>query len=247
MSWSQGLKMGELRGRVRAGFRRAHLSLIEMTFLAAAILFAGLVTFVYLTQIAPRQFTLSGLQQREAAAIAELKRLAKQEKDLQEQRANAQKILDSLKEFEERLENQREGMPLIIEEVLGLAKSNRVIGGAVNFRTIAPDAVDEQGRPIQGRNDKTVSVYPALGLDTTVEGDYHDLRRFISDLERSEQFVIINSVALQSVDEKARRSGQGSLAGPGPAPLQAAAANPATVTVSLKIEMDTYFQKPSAP
>lgn len=259
--------MTNLFDGLRAAFRGLRLSLVETVFLAAAILFAVLVVAFYVTKIAPRQLELSRLKDRETKAQAMLNQQEKREKELTMQRENAQKILDSLNDFETRLKDKTKGYPQIIDEFDQMAKANHVPGSGVTFRTIEPDpATDSSGNPAQptAHNDKQLSVYPALGLDTTVEGSYHDLRGFISDLERSKQFIIINAITLQSVDEKARRSLKGAQLGPGPvapgpvAPgqVQRPAARPAppvpdapttTVTVSLKIETDTYFQKRNTP
>ena len=67
----------------------------------------------------------------------------------------------------------------------------------------------------------------------TVEGQYQNIRRFIRDVERSKQFVVINEVELQRAEqnnapvsaEGVQRSGsRGSL-------------------VSLQLNMATYFQR----
>jgi hypothetical protein len=109
------------------------------------------------------------------------------------------------------------------------------------------------------------NVYQVLGTDTTAVGEYADLRRFISHLESSHQFVVIRSLAFQGMAERTRGSGprgaapvqaipqQGPpQAGPapqpgsqpgGPARPQLALATTGANPVSLKIEMETYFQK----
>ena len=256
---SQSLNVTNLFDGLRTAFRGLRLSLVETVFLAAAVMFATFVLAFYLTKIAPQQLELRSLQKRQTDAQASLVQETKRQDALKAQRENAQKILDSLNEFETRLKDKNEGKSQVMDEFPQLAKANRVSGGGVTFRTIVPDeATDNNGNPAQpvAHNDKQVNVYPALGLDTTVEGDYHDLRRFISDLERSKQFIIINSITLQSVDEKARRLLKGAPLGPAPgqpgqAPRPAAARPvpeaPTNVTVSLKIETDTYFQKRNTP
>ncbi len=253
---SQGLNITNLFDGLRAAFRGLRLSLVETVFLAAAVLFAAFVVTFYLTKIAPRQLEVSSLKKRGADAQIKLSQEARREEELKTQRENAQKILDSLHDFEARLKDKNNGKSEVMDEFPQLAKANHVSDGGVTFRTIEPDpTTDNNGNPVQpaAHNDKQLSVYPALGLDTTVEGDYHDLRRFISDLERSKQFIIINSITLQSIDEKARRSLKGAPLGPAPgqAPRPAAARTvpeePTTITVSLKIETDTYFQKRITP
>jgi Tfp pilus assembly protein PilO len=246
--------MTDLLDGSRAAFRALRLSLVETVFLAAAILFAVLVAAFYLTKITPRELEFRRLQNHIAEVRADLSQQDKREKLRATQRESAQKILDSLNDFEARLKRKTDGTPQVMDEFPQLAKANNVAGGGVTFRTIEPDATDNSVNPAPGvaRNNKQVSVYPALGLDTTVEGDYHDLRRFISDLERGRQFIIINSITLQSVDPVSRRSLKGGMPAPGltPAPpalgqirAKSPANEPTAISVSLKIETDTYFQK----
>ena len=88
--------------------------------------------------------------------------------------------------------------------------------------------------PGKSTNTKWQTVYPGIAVDVTVEGSYQNLRRFISELENSKQFVIIHQVELQ-------RAMQNNSA------VDAAA--PATETgsrvslVSLQLNMATYFQR----
>jgi len=67
----------------------------------------------------------------------------------------------------------------------------------------------------------------------TVEGQYQDVRRFIRDVERSKQFVVINEVELQRANENsapvASEEGGGS--------------GTRGSLVSLQLNMTTYFQR----
>ena len=85
---------------------------------------------------------------------------------------------------------------------------------------------------------KWQSFYPGIAVLVTVEGSYHDLRRFIRDLERSKQFTIINQVELQRANENevpvaAEGAPEGS-----PAP-----AGPRGSVISLQLNLATYFQR----
>ena len=48
---------------------------------------------------------------------------------------------------------------------------------------------------------KWQSFYPGIAVMVTVEGEYQNLRRFIQDVERSRQFVVINQVELQRAQQ----------------------------------------------
>jgi Tfp pilus assembly protein PilO len=80
---------------------------------------------------------------------------------------------------------------------------------------------------------KWQSFYPGIAVMVTVEGQYQDVRRFIRDVERSKQFVVINEVELQRANENsapvATEEGGGS--------------GTRGSLVSLQLNMTTYFQR----
>jgi hypothetical protein len=221
-------------------FRKARLSVFEMVFLLAAFLFAAFVAYFYLTRVQPLNSEVARLKNRESELRVNLKRLNNDEKKRAEQAANSEKILESLNRFENYLKPDQRGMTQIINEIDSLGKAHKILVGDASYRVAEPqEGADENGnpKPQTAGNDKKSNIYPALGVDTTVIGDYRNLRRFISDLERSKQFLIINSLTFQGEADKARQN-------PGKA-QQIQLSSPESIPVSLKIELDTYFQKAS--
>lgn len=84
-------------------------------------------------------------------------------------------------------------------------------------------------------NAKWQSIFPGVAVSVTVEGQYQNLRRFVRDIEATKQFVIINAVEL----ERSTQSNQ-------PAPVEGEAGEaPQSSTVSLRLDMATYFQRTS--
>jgi type III secretory pathway component EscV len=83
---------------------------------------------------------------------------------------------------------------------------------------------------------KWQSFYPGVAVLVTVEGQYSDVRRFIRDLERAKQFVIINQVELQRANENNNA----------PASADEGASNPRGSLISLQMNMTTYFQRDNA-
>lgn len=247
--------------------RHVRFSPLEWIALAATIIFASVVTFYYLNSTQPLRSKLSDLRSKEKSLQQELQERSVKKKDLDAQLANRDKIVDSLESFEARLHNRRTGITAIIDEVNQIAKANHVKAGDISFRTDAPVALPGEPQPGASpgvsptpppitRRDKLPNVYEGLGIDTTVEGDYADLRRFISTLEHSRNFVIINAVTLQSIDEKQRSKfkvlgpvGPGGPMNPAAGPPQPGgapgldAAGPAQIVVALKIEMETHFSR----
>jgi Tfp pilus assembly protein PilO len=84
---------------------------------------------------------------------------------------------------------------------------------------------------------KWQSFYPGTAVMVTVEGEYQNVRRFIRDIERSRQFVVINEVELQ-------RASQNNA----PASAEEGGAGSGTrgSLVTLQLSMATYFQRPGA-
>lgn len=260
-------------------FRNLRLSAFEWVALVATVIFVGVVSFYYLNSTQPLRSKLSDLQAREKKLQSQQIDEKERRKLFEAQSANREKILDSLNSFESRLHNRKVGITAIIDEVNQLAKANRVTAGDIAFRTDAPAPLP--GEPTLGaspgvspspaaitQRDKLPNIYEGLGIDTTIEGDYHDLRRFISALERSRNFVIINTISLQSIDETQREKSKilkapnGAPQTPGapqpqppgsqmptqPGALDGASgtpdsASPSKIIVSLKIEMETHFSR----
>jgi len=84
---------------------------------------------------------------------------------------------------------------------------------------------------------KWQSFYPGIAVMVTVEGEYQNVRRFIRDVERSKQFVVINEVELQRASQNnAPASAEDGGAGSGTRGS----------LVTLQLNMATYFQRPGA-
>ncbi|MGI8789171.1 MAG: hypothetical protein ACR2HG_15640 [Pyrinomonadaceae bacterium] len=116
---------------------------------------------------------------------------------------------------------------------------------------------------------KFQSLFPGVYVTTTIEGSYQNLRRFIREIETSDQFIVISAVefAPAQKDEKSDptkpsqaqiNSAQLSEAYPNGLPinqppvLQTAPQQVKTVrgkthgeTVSLRLEMAAYFRRPN--
>jgi len=84
---------------------------------------------------------------------------------------------------------------------------------------------------------KWQSFYPGIAVMVTVEGEYQNVRRFIRDIERSKQFVVINEGEWQrGTQNNAPVSADGSAAGSGTKGS----------LVTLQLNMATYFQRANA-
>lgn len=224
-------------------FGRARLSVVEIVFLCAAIFFAGFVAVFYFNKVQPLGSELEARDQQIVNLMAQIKKMDLEGRKRMDQAANAEKILESLRGFESHLKPDERGMTQIINEIDELGKTHKIVVGDAGFRFEEAEEtqLDENGnpKPQAVSKDKKHKIYPNLGIDTMVIGDYSNLRRFLSDLERSKQFLIINALTFQGGDEKIIRQ----LAKGG---KQIQLSGPEAIPVSLKIELDTYFQAPAA-
>ncbi len=64
---------------------------------------------------------------------------------------------------------------------------------------IADNSNNNQNEKERGR-EKFQSIFPGVYVTTTVEGSYQNLRRFIREMETSNQFVVISAVELQPAE-----------------------------------------------
>jgi Type II secretion system (T2SS), protein M subtype b len=228
--------------RARNTVRRARLSVAEIAFLGAAMIFASGVALFYSYKVLPLGYMVAARQRQIKDLKAQIEKLNTEERKRRDQASNAEKILESLSGFESRLTPDERGMTQIINEIDALSSTHKVLAGDSTYRPEAADELqfDENGNPKPRPNkDKKPKIYPNLGVETTVLGDYPNLRRFLSDLERSRQFLIVNSLTFQGGDDRiARQLAKGG--------KQVQLSSAESVPVSLKIELDTYFKPPAA-
>jgi Tfp pilus assembly protein PilO len=78
----------------------------------------------------------------------------------------------------------------------------------------------------QAGNARWQSLYPGISISVTVEGPYADLSRFLSEVESSRHFIVINAVEFEGVSDANSQGG--------------------ATLVSLRLEMSTYFQREGA-
>ena len=208
----------------------------------------------------------------EAALISEKKKYG----DFTTTEEQVAKILTSVNDFETRyLRNPLLDKTSLYQRINGLIAAYGLTN--TSGPDYAPLEIVEGNRNTQeseserGRT-KFQSLFPGVYVTTTVEGSYQNLRRFIREIETSQQFVIISAIELEPAeneDEKPDPSKptQASIkqieltqTNPDAFPPQQ---NPAIVqtvplnqqpkvrgktrgeTVSLRLEMAAYFRRPT--
>jgi Tfp pilus assembly protein PilO len=213
----------------------------EVVALAGSCFVLALVLLSYLYFLVPAR-------SRVTTANADLKQLQANLQTLgtvvtkeQDTKQTVDKVTASLNRFEtENLLRSDQGRMDLYEELNELIVKN----GLKNTSGPTYTPLDPTGtKSTAGKSvtTKWQSFYPGIAVMVTVEGQYQDVRRFIRDVERSKQFVVINEVEIQRATQNnapasVEEGGSGSGAGSGTRGS----------LVSLQLNMATYFQRQSA-
>lgn len=215
------------------GSRRGKMfGLVEVVALAGSCFVLALVLFSYLYFLVPARSRISSLnadQKQIETNIKTLQSVVNKEHGTQQ---TVDSIVASLNDFETKhLLRQDKGRMQLYEELNQLIVKNNVRNtSGPTYTTLDPTDV----RAASGKSvvTKWQSFYPGINVMVTVEGSYEDIRRFIRDVERSKQFVVINQVELQRAQQDN-------------APVSAEGAGSGTrgSQVTLQLNMATYFQR----
>ncbi len=143
------------------------------------------------------------------------------------QAASPAEIIDSLRRFEaEHLPAQTEGQTRLIVELNEIVRRNNVRNPKLDFTTL--EAIDAAGGSNVVRRSEAAqlqAVYPGIGVQLSVEGDYQNLRRLIRDIESSTQFVVVNGIEFEDVTTQSGTGGS---------------------VVGLQLNLATYFRPHAA-
>src|SRR4030095_7099822 len=117
----------------------------------------------------------------------------------------------------------------LYEELNQLMRKNGLRNSSGPSYTIIEPA-GSKSNGTRSANTKWQTVYPGIAISLTVDGPYQNLRKFIRDIETSQQFLIINGIELERAENSA-------------AALSEAGASGRSSLVSLRLQMSTYFQR----
>ena len=207
----------------------------EVVALAGSCFVLALVLFSYLYFLVPARSRISSLntdRKQIETNIKTLETVVNKEHGSQE---TVDSVVASLNDFETKhLLRQDQGRMQLYEELNQLIVKNNVRNTSGPTYT-ALDPTDVKAASGKSVVTKWQSFYPGINVMVTVEGAYENIRRFIRDVERSKQFVVINQVELQRAQqdnvpvsaEDSGESGSGTRVSP----------------VTLQLNMATYFQR----
>lgn len=210
----------------------------EVVALAGSCFVLAMVLFSYLYFLVPARSRIASLNRDRQQVLTNLEKLNGVVNTEQGSQQRVDKVGASLNRFEtEYLMQQDQGRIGLYEELNVLIIKNGVRNtSGPTYTTLDPAGT----KSMSGKSvvTKWQSFYPGISVMVTVEGEYQNLRRFIQDVERSKQFVVINQVELQRAQQN---SAPASAEDPA-----AASAGTRSSLVSLQLNMATYFQRAGA-
>jgi Tfp pilus assembly protein PilO len=218
-----------------ASRRGSMFGVAEVAAVAGSCFVLALVLLSYLYFLVPARSRVASLN-------ADLKQLQTNLQTLngvvnQEQttKQTVDRVAASLEKFEtENLMRRDQGRMDLYEELNQLIVKNglRNTSGPTYTPLDPSGTTSTSGKSV---TTKWQSFYPGIAVMVTVEGQYQDVRRFIRDVERSRQFVVINEVELQRATQNNA-----------PASADEGGSGSRGSVVSLQLNMATYFQRASA-
>lgn len=219
--------------------QRSMLGVPEIAGLVASAVMLLAVVFAYLSFHTPARLRLSRLGAERDRLQATLRESQINIDTSQDKQSTLEQINQSLVDFEnQRLAARNEGRMTLYNELNTLMRRNS-LRNTSGPTYIALEALGENTQAksaTKPANAKWQSVFPGIGVSVTVEGQYQNLRRFVRDIESSNQFIVINAVELQGVtDVSAPVMTPDGVVVPAPSGRGA--------LVSLRLDMATYFRR----
>ena len=233
-----------------------------------ALAVLALIVF-YLFVVARSNSEVTAKKDERNAVEKELKAAKDKYGNITSTEAHADKLRTSVNDFQARyLPVAVIGQTALYQRINGAIASNGLINTSgpayLPLDIVDPNRAETEEE--SGRS-KFKSLFPGLYISMTVEGSYQNLRRFIREMETTEQFLVVSAVELEPADGEKKDAQTGPYArpdgapgapgGPGsfpgaPAGLGGAQPTPAPnkgkthgENVSLRIEMAAYFRRPN--
>jgi Tfp pilus assembly protein PilO len=242
-------RRAQLRIRVeklRQSRKRSLLGVAELAGLAASALLLLAVVFAYFLFLRPAGARLDAAQLKREETYAQLRKMQEGLKLNTDKQVTIAEITQSVQDFEaNRLSTRGQGRLTLLDTINKLIRSNSLRNtSGPNYSALdALAAGTTQGSVNRTGNAKWQSLYPGLGITVTVEGQYPNLRRFVRELELSNQFIIINAVELEKATES---SAAAAAAATATIPGEPAKPPARSALVSLRLDMAAYFRREAA-
>jgi Tfp pilus assembly protein PilO len=243
--------------KLRQSRQRSMFGISELAGFAASLLLLIIAVFAYLYFLVPAYLRHSTLL-RERTVLQEQLRNAEEGVT---RGTDAQATVEEINLSVERFESQRLPAPGVGRMSLYNALNQMIRSNGLR-NTAGPTyvALDPLGSTTQGRGttaaaasnrpgiSKWQSLFPGIGVSVTVEGQYANLRRFVRDLEASNQFIVINGIELEKATNTDEAIAAAAAVATDPE-NPTAPATPRTTArgslVSLRVDLAAYFRRDS--
>ena len=228
----------------------------EMATVALATLAVLSVLMIYLFFVLPEKSLLDQNRVKRDRLEEDLIAARKKFGNMTDTETQVSKLITSAEDFETRfLKPELSGKSAIYQRINGLINAYGLVN--TNGPDYQPLEISEaerrRGTETENQSGRTKyqSLYPGVYVTTTVEGSYQNLRRFIRDIEVSNEFVIISSIELEPAENKEDDDNATTVTtinADGETVRRTVEANRGTTrgrTVSLRLELAAYFQRPN--
>lgn len=173
-------------------------------FAVSLIVFLGVVGF-YLLFVAPSSRKVEEMRAERDRLEQELISARSKYGNITNIETEVGKLVSSVSDFESTyLPVAANGQTALYQRLNGLIAAYSLTN--TNGPNYAPLVLDERQNGEQAEQErgraKFRSIFPGVYVTMSVEGSYQNLRRFINDIETSNEFVIISSVELEPTETK---------------------------------------------
>jgi hypothetical protein len=183
---------------------------MEIAAFAVSLIILLGVFGLYLFFVAPSSRKLEETRAERDRLEQELVSARSKYGDITSTETQVSKLVTSISDFESTyLPIASNGQTALYQRLNGLIAAYSLTN--TNGPNYSPLAMNEgqnqngdQNEQERGRS-KFKSIFPGVYVTMTVEGSYQNLRRFINDIETSNEFVIISSVELEPTETKKKK------------------------------------------
>lgn len=201
-----------------------------------------ILVFVFL--VIPAQRELANNRERRDELEKQLTTAKSRYGNITTTQGRVQEILKSVDDFETRfLSAETNGRTALYQQINGLIGAYGLINTSgpdyAPLEIADPNSGNQPSEDEKGRA-KFISIYPGTYITMTVDGSYQNLRRFIREIETSNQFIVVSAVELEPSENKQKQTDQTQQS-------QQASVNQPTGVNPAGIGASTYQRQPQLP
>lgn len=169
-----------------------------------------ILVFVFL--VIPAQRELASNRERRDELEKQLTTAKSRYGNITTTQGRVQEILMSVDDFESRfLSAETNGRTALYQQINGLIGAYGLINTSgpdyAPLEIADPNSGNQPSEDEKGRA-RFISIYPGTYITMTVDGSYQNLRRFIREIETSNQFIVISAVELEPSENKQKETDQ---------------------------------------